>query len=421
MAAPASPTALAADPAGATTTTAPPRLPWLQLLVLGSTTFVALVSEMLPAGLLTPMARDLSVSESGAGQLVTVYAVAAGVTAIPLIGLTRSVSRFRMLLVVVAGFAVVNALTALTSSYELMLVVRVFGGIVTGLIWSMVGGYAAAIVPEELRGRALAIALGGASVGFTVGVPLSAGVGALVGWRAAFAGVAVIGLAGLIAAAIVLPRVPGEPPEDREPFFSVLRRPGVLSIAGVTVTLIVGHYTLYTYIDPFVQRAGLENGVGLALMMFGGGTLIGMLCCGPFIDRDLRRTLFVALGVIAAALLTLGLLGTSAVVVVAVCLPWGIAYGTLTPLMQTAAVRAGGAAADVAVSVTVTAWSLGIGAGAVAGGIAFDARGAGVLPWTALALTLVAIAGVVVARRGFPPPRDGATVEAHPRADPAAV
>lgn len=380
-----------------------PRLPWPSLLILASTTFVALVSEMLPAGLLTPMARDLGVSESGAGQLVTVYAVAAGITAIPLIGLTRSVSRHRMLLIVVSGFAIVNLLTALIQSYELMLVVRFFGGVVTGLIWSMVGGYAAAIVPEELRGRALAIALGGASVGFTLGVPLSSAVGALVGWRVAFAAVAAIGVIGLVAVAMVLPRVPGEPPHDREPFFSVLRRPGVLSVAAVTITLIVGHYTLYTYIDPFVQRAGLENGVGLALMMFGGGTLIGMLACGPYIDRDLRATLFVALGVIAAALAVLGLFGTWVPIVVAVCLPWGIAYGTLTPLMQTASVRAGGAAADVAVSVVVTAWSLGIGLGAVAGGIAFDARGAGILPWTALALTLVGIGGALVARRAFPP------------------
>lgn len=394
-------------------------LPWLPLLVLGSTTFVALVSEMLPAGLLTPMATDLGVSESGAGQLVTVYAVAAGITAIPLVGLTRSVSRHKLLLVVVAGFAVVNVLTALTRSYEAMLVVRFFGGVVTGLIWSMVGGYAAALVPDELRGRALAVALGGASLGFTIGVPLSAAVGALVGWRAAFAGVAVIGLVGLVAAATVLPPVPGEAREEREPFFSVLLRPGVLSVAAVTITLIVGHYTLYTYIDPFVQRAGLENGVGVALLMFGGGTLIGMATCGPFIDRDLRRTLFVVLGVIAGALAVLGLFGTSAAVVIAACLPWGIAYGSLTPLMQTAAVRAGGAAADVAVSVTVTAWSLGIGLGAVAGGVAFDAKGPGVLPWTALALTLAGISGVVVARRGFPP-RAGAAVDAHARVDPAA-
>ncbi len=379
-----------------------PRLPWLALIVLASTTFVALVSELLPAGLLTPMADDLGVSESGAGQLVTVYALASAFTAVPLIGLTRGVSRRRLLIVVVIGFAVGNALTAVVQGYELMLVVRLFAGVVTGLIWSMVGGYAAAMVPDELRGRALAIALGGASIGFTVGVPLSAGIGALIGWRAAFAGLAAIGVLGLVAVMAVLPEVPGEPEEDREPFFSVLLRPGVLAVAVVTFTVIVGHYTLYTYIDPFVQRAGLENGVGFALALFGGGTVVAVAVVGPFIDRDLRRTLLVVLAAIAASLAVLGVFGSSPAVLLAVCLPWGVAYGALPPIVQTASVRVGGAAADVAVSTTVTAWSFGIGIGAVAGGVAFDARGAGVLPWTAFALTVVAIAGVLVARRGFP-------------------
>lgn len=379
------------------------RLPWLALVVLASTTFVALVSEMLPAGLLTPMAEDLGVSESGAGQLVTVYALAAGTFAVPLIGLTRSVSRRKLLIVVVTGFALGNVLTALTQSYEVMLVVRFLAGVVTGLIWSMVGGYAGALVSDRLRGRALAIALGGASIGFTLGVPLSTALGTLIGWRASFALLAAIGVLGLVAVVAFLPDVPGEPEEDREPFFSVLLRPAVLAVAAVTFTLIVGHYTLYTYIDPFVQRAGLGGGVGIALALFGGGTVVSMLIIGPFIDRDLRGTLLVVLACIAAALAVLGVFGTSGLVVLAVCLPWGVAYGTLPAIMQTAAFRVGGSAADVAVSVTVTAWSLAIGVGAVAGGVAFDARGAGVLPWTALALTLLGLAGAVLARRGFPP------------------
>ncbi len=382
-------------------------LPWLPLLLLASATFVALVTELLPAGLLTPMAADLGVSESGAGLLVTAYALAAGVGAVPLIAVTRGVSRHRLLLVALSGFALSNLLTAVVDDYALMLGVRFLGGLVTGLIWSMVGGYAAALVPAAQRGRALAIALGGGSVGFAVGVPASTALGTLVGWRASFVVVAVIGGLVLVFAATSLPKVAGEPEHDREPFFSVLRRPGVLSIAAVTFTVIVGHYSLYTYVDPFVQRAGLENGVSAALLLFGVGSLVGMFASGRFIDRDLRRTVLVALGGISAASLVFGVFGLSPVIAVGTCLLWGLAYGGLAPIMQTASVRAGGVAADVAVSVTVTAWSLAIGLGAVVGGVAFDARGAGILPWVALALTLAGIAGVVVARRGFPQPAAG--------------
>ena len=370
--------------------------------MLGSCTFIALVSEMLPAGLLTPMAEDLGVRESGAGLLVTVYALAAGLGAVPLIALTRSVSRHALLVVVMFLFVAANLLTATVDAYGVMLVVRFLGGLATGLIWSMVGGYAAAIVPETQRGRALSIVFGGGSVGFTAGLPASSALGAVVGWRWSFVVVGLAALAVASLAVVLLPRVAGEPEHDREPFFSVLRRPGVLAIGAVTIVLITGHYTLYTYLDPFIQAAGLENAVSGALLLFGGGSLIGMFASGPFIDRDLRRTLLVSLSVIAVVLGVFGLLGTSPVIAVGGCLIWGLFYGGLTPLMQTASLRAGGAAASVAVSVTVTAWSLGIALGAVVGGVAFDAQGVGALPWVALALTLVGIAGVVVARQGFP-------------------
>ena len=387
-----------------TSAPAGPQLPWAPLVILSSTTFVAIVSELMPAGLLTPMAADLGVRESGVGLLVTVYALATGLTAIPIIAVTRGVSRHLLLSVVVLGFAAVNLLTAVVTDYALMLVIRVFGGIFTGVIWSMVGSYASALVPAELRGRAIAIAVGGASVGFSVGNPAAAALGALVGWRAAFAVMAAIGLVAFACVVWLLPRVEGQAAEHHEPFLDVLRRPGVLSISAVTTLVIIGHQAFYTYLDPFVQRAGLQDGVSAALLLFGIGALIGMAASGPFIDRDLRRTLLVALAGIAAMLGIFGLLGVSPVVAVGACLLWGLAYGTLTPIMQTAAVRAGGDAADLAVSFMVTAWSVGIALGAALGGIAFDARGAGVLPWVGVAFTLAGLAGVLVARRGFPRP-----------------
>jgi predicted MFS family arabinose efflux permease len=380
-----------------------PRLPWPALLTLASIAFLALVSELLPAGLLTPMADDLGVTESQAGLFVTVYALAAGVAAIPIIGATRSWSRHRLMLIVVGGFAVVNLGTAFAPSYAVMLPIRVAGGVVTGMMWSLVGGYAAAVVGPEQRGRALAIALGGATVAFSTGLPASSALGALVGWRAAFGVLAGLGAAFFLLATRVLPHVPGEDAGDRLPFWQVVRLPGIAAIGGVTVLMIVGHNVLYTYVDPFVERAGLHNGVSAGLLLFGAGSIGGMWVAGRVIDRDLRRLLFGELWTIAAVMAVLGVFGTSAVVVLLAFAAWGVAYGGLAAVMQTASVRIAGPAADVAVSVTVTAWSLGIAGGALVGGIAFDAGGAGVLPWVAAALVLAAVAGVAgAARHGFP-------------------
>lgn len=379
-----------------------PPLPWASLLILAATVFIAIISEMLPTGLLVPMADDLGVRESGAGLLVTVYAVASGLTAIPLIAATRSVSRHRLLLIVLVGFVVVNLATAITTSYAVMVVVRIAGGICTGLIWSMVGGYAAQLVPEGQRGRALAVALGGSGIAFTTGLPASAAIGTLLGWRVAFAILGALGIIAVFLILRVLPPVDGEPETGRLPFGRVVRLPGIATIAVVVIVLVVGQYSLYTYIEPFVTRAGLRDGASLALFAFGFGSLGGLWLTGRVIDGHLRLALILSVAAMIVLQVGLGALGTSVVFVLLLTFLWGLAYGGLTPIMQTAAVRAGGAAADVAVSVVVTAWSLGIAGGAVLGGVFLDAEGAGVLPWVTAALLAGGLAVVLIARRAFP-------------------
>ena len=54
------------------------------LLALSMAAFITLVTEGLPAGVLPEMASDFSVSESAIGQAVTIYAIATGLSTIPL-------------------------------------------------------------------------------------------------------------------------------------------------------------------------------------------------------------------------------------------------------------------------------------------------------------------------------------------------
>ncbi|MGG2475661.1 MFS transporter, partial [Rhizobium sp. BR5] len=44
---------------------------WFAVLSMAATSFALVSAEFLPAGLLTPMARDLGITEGTAGQVVT--------------------------------------------------------------------------------------------------------------------------------------------------------------------------------------------------------------------------------------------------------------------------------------------------------------------------------------------------------------
>lgn len=64
-----------------------PAATWLALLSLMLGSLAVVSSELLPMGVLTPLARDLRVSEGLAGQTVTLAAIFAGFAA-PTVALT---------------------------------------------------------------------------------------------------------------------------------------------------------------------------------------------------------------------------------------------------------------------------------------------------------------------------------------------
>lgn len=137
-----------------------PGLPLSGLLALSTAAFTAVLTELLPAGLLPRMAPALGVSEGRVGFLVTGYALASFLAAVPLTAALRGLPRRRVLTGTLLGFAFCNAVTAASSWYALTFAARLGAGVMGGTLWAMLVGYAARMVPAERRGRAIAIVLG---------------------------------------------------------------------------------------------------------------------------------------------------------------------------------------------------------------------------------------------------------------------
>ncbi len=93
------------------------RLPWASLLALTTAVFVTSLTEILPAGLLPSIGGSLRVTESAAGQTITVYAIGTALTTIPLTTVTAGWRRNNRLLVSIIGFAVANSVTAVSSRW----------------------------------------------------------------------------------------------------------------------------------------------------------------------------------------------------------------------------------------------------------------------------------------------------------------
>lgn len=381
----------------------PQRLPVPALVLLALTGFIVIMTETLPAGLLTQLAGDLSITEGAAGQLVTVYALGTVIAAIPAITLTRGVARKPLLIIGLAGFLVANTVTAIAPSLAWALVVRFVGGAFAGLLWGMLAGYARRISPSEQSGRALAIALTGTPVALAIGTPLGTFLGASLGWRWAFAAISVLTALVILAALVLVPNAPGQGVGGRLPLRRVAAIPGVATILLVVFGWLMAHNVLYTYIAPFLASAGDHIRADVALLIFGVAALLGIWATGALVDRALRRLALVSLALFAVAGAVLFVAAPSPVALVAAIVLWGATFGGAATQLQTAMGEAAGENADVAIALLTTSFNLAIFGGGAVGALIVDGAGAAWLPVAMIALAVVAFVGVLAGRRSaFP-------------------
>ncbi|MEG8037063.1 MFS transporter [Sphingomonas sp. LR61] len=380
-----------------------PRLPILALVLMASSGFIIIMTETLPAGLLPELASDLDVSAGAAGQLITAYALGTVLAAIPTIATTRGVDRKPLLVVGLLGFLLANLLTAIAPSLVVALVVRFIAGAFSGLVWGMLAGYARRVAAPEQAGRAIATAMAGTPVALSIGTPLGAWVGSVVGWRWSFAGVSALTVIVVLLVLACVPNVAGQRSTDRLPLGRVFVIPGVAVVLGVVFVWMLAHNLLYSYIAPYLDVAGVELRPDLALFVFGIAALVGIWITGTLIDRALRPlTLISTAAFVAVGALLLAAPASLSVTIVAIVL-WGLAFGGSATQLQTAMGNAAEDSVDVANAMLTTVFNLAIFGGGAIGAILVDGNGPSALPIAMIALSAVALTVVALGRqRAFP-------------------
>lgn len=287
-----------------------PRRGGLGLLVLFVAAFLTITTETLPMGLLPQMSKGLGASESQVGLLVAVYAFVIMVVTLPLASWTARWPRRRLFLVIMAAFAVSNLLMALAPSFPVAIVGRVVAALVHGVLWSMMAAYATRMVTPERAGRAVATVYAGNSAALSLGVPLGTAMGNALGWRSAFVALAVVAAVITALAPALLPHAPGARSSDSS-VTKAFRIPGVLAIALATTLIMLGHFTLYTYVAPYLAHAGVtEQAVSPVLFAFGVAGIAGVWCAGLLVDRRPRGALLGAVGIMVLALAALAAFGS---------------------------------------------------------------------------------------------------------------
>ncbi len=348
------------------------------LALFTAATFAAITTEMLPVGLLRLMSEDLGVSDSRTGLLVSAYAVVVALASVPLTAVVARWPRRAVLVVLLVAYAVSNLALAATSSWWVALGCRVLAGLAHAGFFSVVVGAAVALVPRERVGRAVASVSAGNALALVGGVPLGTALGTAVGWRWSFVVAAAVLLVLAGAVVLLLPRAPAPASTATVPVLEAVRGRPLQRVALLVVVLMLGHFTLWTYVSPLLLAAGVSRaGVGLVLLGYGAAGVLGLLVAGAVVDGHLRRASVTATAATALLLAGIGAVGllargdggadASTVATVAAVVGWGAAFGALPTLLQTQALRASPASEDAAPAVVNAAFNVGIAGGALLG------------------------------------------------------
>ncbi|MBW8705871.1 Purine ribonucleoside efflux pump NepI [Streptomyces sp. MBT84] len=276
-------------------------------------------------------------------------------------------------------------------------------GLGTGLIWPLLGGYAARLAPQGRQGRAIAIALAGTPIGLALGIPLGTWLSGLGGWQVAFYASAALTVLTMAWIRSTLPNLPGGPVDGRFTIPQVLVIPGLRTILFALATYMIAHNILYTYITDFLRHAGMGGQTGWVLFAFGVTSVLSVLVVGTHIDRHLRRLVVGSTVLFAICVFVLALFSGVPLLVYIAVAAWGFAFGSSPSLFIGGAIDATGAASDVAQSITITVFSASIALGGFIGGLLLANLDATSITWASLALLIAAGAAVIGGRKhAFP-------------------
>jgi predicted MFS family arabinose efflux permease len=369
------------------------------LLALMFTTFTFATDDYVIAGVLPAISADLGVSEPAGGQLVTVFSLAFALVAPVASVVTADWPRRRLLTGALVVFVVANWAAAFTTSYALLMGLRVLAAVAAAAVVPAAYAIATTLAPEGRQGRYLALVLGGLTGSLALGVPIGTWVGDAFGWEATFVLGGALGLVAVLAIRSTLPELPSVPAMPLRERLTPLAHPQVLlGLLGIVAT-VLGSMMLLTYLAPFLRdlaEAGPAE-LGWVFVLAGLAGLVGGQLGGRATDRwGADRALIIGVVAFVTVMAALSacwfLRPVPLLALLPLLLAWAAVSWWIPPPAQTRLLALAGPAGAQALALNSSAVYVGVSSGGAVGGLVLDGHGSGWLPAVAAGVELIALA-----------------------------
>ena len=282
------------------------RSEWVLLVLLAAVQFTnvldfVIVMPLAPA--MTAPAEDggLGLATNQFGHIVAAYGFGSFFGSLLAAKFLERFGRKTVLLTVYFGFTVSTLLCGLTGEYALLVACRalagVFGGVVGVSVLTIVGD----VFADYRRGTATGVVMSSFAVATIVGVPLGLGIAEEFGTLTPFVALAGLSAVVWLAAAFVMPALPGHPERRASSLVALATEPSHILAYLFTIALVLGSFTVVPYIAvSMVRNAGqkLEH-VKYVYLVAGLFTFVSMNVIGRMSDRYGKKMMFRVMGALA--------------------------------------------------------------------------------------------------------------------------
>ncbi|WP_239724658.1 MULTISPECIES: MFS transporter [unclassified Mammaliicoccus] len=365
----------------------------LAIWILSLGAFAIGMTEFVIMGLLPNIARDLNVSVSDAGQLITGYALSVAIGGPIIVLATYKLPRKNLLILLMAIFIIGNSIGSFAPNYGSLMISRVIAALAHGSFFGIGSLFAANMVAPHKRASAMALMFMGLTLSNIIGVPFGTFIGQLLGWKMTFVVISVLGLFTLIGIIKYVPNQEETQPISIKNELNVLKDLKLWLTLGVTLFGFSSVFAYFTYISQILINVSNieERWISFVLIIFGVGVTLGNIIGGRLADWNLNKALQIIFVIFPIYIFLMYYIQNYSVLMVVGIFVFGLIGFSMSPSLQFKSTIVSQDAPMLASTLNQSAFNIGNALGAAIGGVVVSQLGTENLALVAPFLTIIGL------------------------------